>query len=101
MMKSDVEVGAQVRQRREGSLLSQQDLAAAMRTRGYKWSQATVWSVESGERPLRLSEAVDVANCCGFDPALFLGDHAPATNEAARGVSMSIKALQDLLEKLQ
>lgn len=41
--------------------MTQQALADAMRTRGYKWSQATVWSVEKGERPLRLSEASDVA----------------------------------------
>lgn len=37
--------------------MSQKDLALAMRDRGHKWSQATVWNVERGERPLRLSEA--------------------------------------------
>lgn len=41
--------------------LSQTAVANAMRERGWKWSQATVWSVESGERPLRLAEAVDLA----------------------------------------
>ncbi|UTT52311.1 helix-turn-helix domain-containing protein [Microbacterium maritypicum] len=41
--------------------MSQKDLATAMRGRGWKWSQATVWSIEKGERPLRLAEAVDVA----------------------------------------
>ncbi|KJL46235.1 hypothetical protein RS84_02862 [Microbacterium hydrocarbonoxydans] len=41
--------------------MSQKDLASAMRDRGWKWSQATVWSIEKGERPLRLAEAVDVA----------------------------------------
>lgn len=40
---------------------SQQWLADAMRARGHKWSQATVWSVEKGERPLRFTEAIDVA----------------------------------------
>lgn len=38
--------------------MSQQDLAEAMRKDGFKWSQATVWSIEKGERPLRLSEAI-------------------------------------------
>lgn len=42
--------------------MSQADLADKMRERGYKWSQATVWAVEKGERPLRLTEAQDVAN---------------------------------------
>lgn len=41
--------------------MSQQALADAMRERGWKWSQATVWSVEKGERPVRLSEAFDLA----------------------------------------
>lgn len=37
--------------------MSQKELAGAMRDRGHKWSQATVWNVERGERPLRLTEA--------------------------------------------
>jgi hypothetical protein len=45
---------------------SQQDVAAYMREQGWsKWSQSTVWSVEKGDRPLRLLEARDLA--------LFLG----------------------------
>lgn len=36
---------------------SQDDIALAMKERGFKWSQATVWNVERGERPLRLAEA--------------------------------------------
>lgn len=38
----------------------QQWLADQMRIRGYKWSQATVWAVEKGSRPLRFAEARDV-----------------------------------------
>lgn len=41
--------------------MSQQALADLMRARGWKWSQATVWAVEKGERPLRLAEATDLA----------------------------------------
>lgn len=95
------DLGNVLKSQREELLLSQTELADKMRAAGFKWSQATVWSVESGERPLRLSEAIAVAACCGFDPALFFGNYKPATNEAARGVTMSIKALQDLLEKMQ
>lgn len=39
---------------------TQQEVADAMRKLGWKWSQATVWSIEKGERPLRLAEARDV-----------------------------------------
>lgn len=40
---------------------SQKALADAMRDRGHKWSQSTVWAVEKGDRPLKLAEAHDVA----------------------------------------
>lgn len=52
--------------------LSQADLAREMKERGFKWSQATVWSIEKGERPLRLSESKHVAEILGvkgLDPA--------------------------------
>lgn len=39
---------------------TQEDLAAAMSSRGHRWWQTTVGKVEHGERPLRLSEAVDL-----------------------------------------
>lgn len=45
--------------------LSQADLAKKMKQLGYRWSQATVWSIEKGERPLRLTEARDVAEVLG------------------------------------
>lgn len=41
--------------------LSQKEVADRMKGRGWKWSQATVWSVEKGDRPLRLAEAHDLA----------------------------------------
>jgi hypothetical protein len=51
---------------------TQQDIAEAMREAGYKWSQATVWSVEKGERPIRLSEAESLAGIlkCSIDRML-------------------------------
>ncbi|WP_417374126.1 hypothetical protein [Glutamicibacter protophormiae] len=40
--------------------VTQQELGEKMRQRGFKWSQATVWDVERGKRPLRLIEALEV-----------------------------------------
>ncbi len=40
--------------------MSQKELAERMRDLGWKWSQSTVWSIEKGERPLRLAEAQDL-----------------------------------------
>jgi len=58
MPTSDEQIGQNLAKIR--GEMSQTDLAAAMRARGWKWSQATVWAVERGDRPLRLSEATDV-----------------------------------------
>lgn len=38
--------------------ITQQDLAERMRQSGFKWSQATVWATEKGDRPVRLAEVV-------------------------------------------
>ena len=59
METSDAQIGANLGLLRRGK--SQKEVADDMRERGWKWSQATVWSVEKGERPLRLAEAVDLA----------------------------------------
>lgn len=45
--------------------MSQKELADKMREKGHKWVQSTVWSVESGTRPLRLTEAEDLAEIFG------------------------------------
>lgn len=56
----DSAIGANVMRLR--GEMSQQAVADAMRERGHKWSQATVWSVEKGDRPLRFTEAEDLAS---------------------------------------
>lgn len=61
---------------------AQSAIADEMRQRGWKWSQATVWSVEKGERPLRLLEAGDLADILGVQIEDFFGDRAAARQEA-------------------
>lgn len=61
MTTRDEEIGQAVARLRSKRNLTQQALADVMRQRGHKWSQATVWSIEKGERPLRLAEAVGMA----------------------------------------
>ncbi|MCZ2804331.1 helix-turn-helix transcriptional regulator [Modestobacter sp. VKM Ac-2983] len=58
---ADRQVGETVRVFR--GAMSQKALADAMRARfGHPWSQSTVWSIETGARPLRLVEARDLAD---------------------------------------
>jgi hypothetical protein len=56
----DADIGKNVQALRGDT--SQAALASSMRERGHKWSQATVWSVEKGDRPLRVVEALDLAS---------------------------------------
>jgi len=67
MKNRDKEIGSTVTELRGDR--SQQSVADEMRGRGWKWSQATVWSVEKGERPLKLVEALDLAEVLGADLA--------------------------------
>jgi len=41
--------------------MSQQAVADAMRDKGHRWTQSTVWTVEKGERRLLLSEGAELA----------------------------------------
>ena len=63
MSDTDVRIGKRLQDLRGET--SQAGLAAAMADRGHKLSQATVWSVETAKRPLRLAEAEDVADILG------------------------------------
>lgn len=57
-MVDDVGIGKNLARLRGNT--TQAELAAAMKSRGWKWVQSTVAAVEKGERPLRLREAHDL-----------------------------------------
>lgn len=80
--------------------LSQADLAKEMKERGYKWSQATVWAVEKGERPVRLAEAVDLAKIFDKDVSVLLRNETEAAlinviQDQMKRVGASSKALSE------
>jgi transcriptional regulator with XRE-family HTH domain len=54
----DDNVATNVRAFRERSGLSQEELAQRMSERGFGFSQSTIWKIESGQRPVKISEAV-------------------------------------------
>lgn len=71
-MVTDEQIGATLTRIRNGR--SQKDVADAMRTQGFRWSQATVWAVEKGERPLRLTEAQALGVVLGINHDLLLAE---------------------------
>lgn len=58
----DQNVATNLREFRERGGLSQEELAQRMSERGFGFSQATVWKIESGQRPVKISEAVALSD---------------------------------------
>jgi transcriptional regulator with XRE-family HTH domain len=82
----DDTAAARVRFYREGFGWSQSQLASKLRERGLATiSQSTVWAIEKGQRRLRLSEAVEIAETFGVTLAVLLDD---ATSEDARNLAV-------------
>lgn len=73
---NNAEYGRRVKDCRQTAGWSQEELARAV---GDKWSQATVWSVENGTRPLRLTEAVTLAKVFGLSLEVFIGGSATSS----------------------
>lgn len=59
-------VGANVERLR--GLMSREELAGKMTTRGFRWSRATVFNIEQGTRELKTSEAYSMLAILGYDP---------------------------------
>lgn len=91
MSDTDARIGQRLQELRGN--MSQAALGEAMVRRGHKWSQATVWSVETGKRPIRLAEAADVADALGKSVQDLL-----AETEADRLASDYAQKLSDVQE---
>jgi transcriptional regulator with XRE-family HTH domain len=62
----DDNIAANLRIYREAGNVSQDELAQRMADRGFGFSQATIWKIESGQRPVRASELVALADSLGI-----------------------------------
>jgi transcriptional regulator with XRE-family HTH domain len=58
----DQNIAANLRLYREAGDISQEELAQRMTDRGFGFGQATIWKIESGQRPVRASELVALAD---------------------------------------
>jgi transcriptional regulator with XRE-family HTH domain len=68
----DQNIAANLRTYREAASVSQEELAQRMTDRGFGFSQATIWKIESGQRPVRASELVALADSLDVLSALSL-----------------------------
>lgn len=88
---------------------SQKAVADAMRKRGHKWSQATVWAIEKGERSLKMAEAVDLAEVLAphlptgvvVGDSLAGGSHGTLTATSEVIMKNSLDRAQAALDELQ
>lgn len=73
-------------------------LAAKMRLHGHRWSPATVAKVEGGTRQLRLNEAADLLECCGYGI-----EYMPqlVQTEADATITYKMRGAEDLLKNIR
>ena len=62
----DQNIAANLRTYREAGNISQDELAQRMADRGFGFSQATIWKIERGQRPVRASELIAFADALGI-----------------------------------
>ncbi len=62
----DKNVAANLRVYRETRGVSQEELAQRMTDRGFGFSQATIWKIEQGKRPVKIGEVVALARALGL-----------------------------------
>jgi transcriptional regulator with XRE-family HTH domain len=58
----DQNIAANLRTYREAGSISQEELAQRMADRGFGFSQATIWKIETGQRPVRAAELIALAH---------------------------------------
>jgi transcriptional regulator with XRE-family HTH domain len=80
----DQNIAANLRTYRDAGNISQDELAQRMADRGFGFSQATVWKIESGQRPVRASELIALADSLGIMSATSLTYKPDATRHRVR-----------------
>jgi transcriptional regulator with XRE-family HTH domain len=80
----DANIAANVRAYREAADMSQEELAQQMADRGFPFTQATVWKVERGQRPVRAGELIALGDIFGRILVTDLTDHPDATRHTIK-----------------
>jgi transcriptional regulator with XRE-family HTH domain len=75
----DANIAANVRAYREAAGMSQEELAQQMADRGFPFTQATVWKIERGQRPVRAGELIALGDLFGRILVTDLTRHPDAT----------------------
>lgn len=103
MQSIEAVISEKLRELRIKRDLKQSDVAEAMNEMGFeKWSQTTVWSIEKGGRPMRLSESHALSQFFSVPIDYFLGELGvapePVENE---GLRLAIRLLRAELTRTE
>src|SRR3954451_2326145 len=88
----DQNIAANLRAYREARGISQEELAQRMADRGFGFGQATVWKIESGQRPVRASELIALTDSLEVFPPPDLTREPDATRYTIQLKAASTKA---------
>jgi transcriptional regulator with XRE-family HTH domain len=98
---TDQNIAVNLRACREAGSVSQEELARRMAARGFGFRQATVWKIESGQRPVRASELVALADCLQLPSVMGLAGepgtaaHTARLRQAGRAARDAYQALKE------
>lgn len=95
----DSSIGSRIKSLR--GEMSQSELGDRMRRRGFKWSQATVWDVERGKRPLRLTEAFAVAEFLRSSIEEITTGYQSAPSDYARGFDAGVASIKSAIFEME
>jgi transcriptional regulator with XRE-family HTH domain len=96
----DKNVAVNLRMQREVRQISQEELAQRMTDRGFGFSQATIWKIEQGKRPVKISEMVGLGAALGLLSWSTLTDepasarHEAQMERAHRGAAEAYRQLK-------
>jgi transcriptional regulator with XRE-family HTH domain len=90
----DDNVATNLREFRERNGLSQGELAQRMTDLGFGFSQATIWKVESKQRPVKVSEAVALGEALGLRSWTYLTQQPEVSRHHADLEAANRKAYQ-------
>lgn len=79
---------------------AQTAVAAEMKELGHKWSQATVWAIEKGDRALKLAEAQDLAMILGVSITDLIEDESDTFTWIWGEIAAAHRSQDDLMNAL-
>jgi transcriptional regulator with XRE-family HTH domain len=96
----DQNIAANLRTYREAAAISQEELAQRMADLGFGFSQATIWKIERGQRPVKASELAALADSLGVMTATSLTRQPDAARHQVQ-LDQANRTAQDAYQALK